>query len=214
MRKFQFTEKHKGLGERLGGVENYGEELLKWNAGINLVSRRSVKGFWERHIEDCAQLVQYIPENVENWLDLGTGAGLPGMVIALLKPEVWVHLVESDGRKVQFLKHIARKAEVKVKIYQVRIEKLEVGCLPVMDVVSARALAPLPKLLELSQPFLQKNTIGLFPKGKNWQEELTNAEKTWNMNISVHQSATEKEARILQLEGSIERKTKESTHQT
>lgn len=149
-------------------LEAYAELLQKWQRKINLVSRRSLQDLWRRHFLDSAQLFDLAPADASRWLDLGSGAGFPGLVIAILGvPDV--HLVESDSRKCAFLREAARITETPVTIHNCRIEALP----PLAaDVITARALAPMPRLLDLALPQARRQTVALFLKGKTFDSEL------------------------------------------
>jgi 16S rRNA (guanine527-N7)-methyltransferase len=176
-------------------LARYAELLREWNARVNLVSRLSLKDLWQRHILDSAQLHPLVPRETRTLLDLGSGAGFPGLVLAILGvPEV--HLVESDARKCAFLREAARVTATPVTIHARRIE--EVAPFPV-DVITARALATLPDLLDLADPFLQPHSMCVFLKGKNVAEELSAARHQWKMHETVVSSRTDPEAAVLLL---------------
>ena len=182
--------------ETLARLELYAEALRKWQAAINLVSRDSLPDLWRRHFLDSAQLRPLIPPGARVVVDLGSGAGFPGLVLAALGiPEV--HLVESDARKCAFLRETARQMAVSVQIHNRRAE--DMPRIPA-DVVTARALASLPNLLDLAEPLFQPHSICLFLKGKGVDEELTRAHETWNMTVMRHPSASDPSGTILRLE--------------
>ncbi|MEM7170121.1 MAG: 16S rRNA (guanine(527)-N(7))-methyltransferase RsmG [Pseudomonadota bacterium] len=197
--------------ETLDRLIIYRDLLTKWNRAINLVSPKSLQDLWRRHFLDSVQLLPYLPSGPDRGpsviIDLGSGAGFPGMVLAIagggptaLVEEI--HLVESDGRKCAFLQEVARATEAPVRIHNCRIEGVET--FPV-DVVSARALAPLPKLLEYGERFFQAPrglapVRGLFLKGKGVDQELTDSQKVWDFTVKRHKSATDPTGTILQVE--------------
>jgi 16S rRNA (guanine527-N7)-methyltransferase len=152
---------------------------------------------WERHIADSLQLAGLAEGTV--WADLGTGAGLPGLVLAIARPELHVHLVESDGRKCAFLRQAARLTGAKATIWDGRIEAMLPRIEPRPDVVVSRALAALPKLLGLAAPVLTKGTTGLFPKGRGYEAELTDALRSWRFTCDILPSRTDPEGRILRV---------------
>lgn len=169
--------------ETLGRLETYAALLRKWNPAINLVSRDSLPDLWRRHLLDSAQLTALIPPQQSlTILDMGSGAGFPGLVLAILALEgerPWtIHLAESDTRKATFLSTVARETGAKPIIHTQRIERLTP--FPV-DLVTARALAPLDKLLDYAAPFLTAGSECLFLKGVAAEDELTATAKTWNM---------------------------------
>lgn len=169
----------------MGRLETYVQLLQKWQKTINLVSRDSLDDLWQRHILDSAQLAELIPAGRPiTILDMGSGAGFPGLVLAILASEQgrqWtVHLVESDSRKAAFLATVARETGTALKIHNKRLENLA----PLMaDVVTARALAPLDKLLEYATRFLAPDGKCLCLKGVGAEDELTAASKTWKMAV-------------------------------
>ena len=174
----------------------YAELLSKWQRRINLVGKATLDDLWRRHMMDSAQLLPLIPERARTLVDLGSGAGFPGLVLAILGiPEV--HLVESDGRKCAFLQEAARVTDTSVEIHRTRIEKTPSIA---ADVVTARACAPLPSLLSYAQPFLRKGSICLFPKGRNAEEELTESQKKWIIDVTRIKSLTDPQAEILKLQ--------------
>jgi 16S rRNA (guanine527-N7)-methyltransferase len=176
-------------------------ELRRWQAIKNLVSPATLDEVWSRHIADSLQLADLAPE-ARTWLDLGSGAGFPGLVIALAiagRPGAQVHLVESNGRKCAFLRHAARATGAPVKVHEARIEAVAAGFAGKVDVVTARALAPLPQLLAWSQELLKSGAVGVFPKGRDARAELTEAEKSWRFNAELLPSRTDSEARIVRV---------------
>jgi 16S rRNA (guanine527-N7)-methyltransferase len=175
-------------------------ELRRWQAIKNLVGPATLDRIWERHIVDSLQLLELAPE-AKTWVDLGSGAGFPGLVLAIAGQErgLKVHLVESNSRKCAFLRQIARLAGTSVTVHEARLETVIPGFIGQADVVSARALAPLPQLLEWTEPMLKTGTIGLFPKGRDAETELTEAWKRWTFEADILPSRTDSEARILRI---------------
>jgi 16S rRNA (guanine527-N7)-methyltransferase len=178
--------------------------LAAWNPRINLVAASTLADPWRRHILDSAQLFPLIPPHAAPLLDLGSGAGFPGLVLAILGAED-VHLVESDQRKCAFLREAARVTGAKVQIHAQRAETL---AFPGAAVITARALAPLPKLLDIAEPFLLPHSICLFLKGKGVEEELTEARKAWKMAVRLLPSRSDERGAVLVLEA-LERLQKE-----
>jgi 16S rRNA (guanine527-N7)-methyltransferase len=191
-----FTELVPVSRETLAQLEAYAELLTGWSARINLVGRDTLADLWRRHILDSAQLHRFIPSSAENLIDLGSGAGLPGLVLAILGV-AGVELVEADSRKAAFLREAARVTGAEVTIRPCRIQAVPPH--PV-DVVTARACAPLVRLLDLAAPFLASETLCLFPKGERYNEELTLARKAWTMNVSVEQSLSDRRGVVLRLQ--------------
>jgi 16S rRNA (guanine527-N7)-methyltransferase len=193
--------------ETLDGLERYVAELRLWQRRINLISPGTVDEIWHRHILDSAQLPALVPE-AGCWVDLGAGAGLPGLVLAILlrgRPGAMVHLVESNGKKAAFLRHVAGLLDLPATVHNQRIEDA-VAILPKADVVTARALASLDTLLRYSSSLLKTGTIGLFPKGRDLDRELTDARLNWHLDLVLLPSLTEADARIVRIDRAI-RKT-------
>lgn len=199
-----FRERLAVSRETLDKFLEYAALLRKWNAAINLVGPKSLEDLWRRHFLDSAQLRRHLPEQpgseARTILDVGAGAGFPGMVLALLGCGR-VHLVESDQRKAQFLREVARVTGVPVEVHPVRVESLDLAG---VDVVTCRAFAPLPRLLTLTERFLvpqygKKPPIGLFLKGRRVDEELTEAGKKWRLQIDRIESETDPDGSILRL---------------
>jgi len=163
--------------ETLAALDAYVALLRAWNRRINLVGGSTMGDPWRRHILDSAQLLPHIPTFAKVVVDLGSGAGLPGLVLALLSGRQ-THLVESDQRKAVFLREAVRITGATATIHAVRAESLRKVA---ADVVTARALAPLADLLGLAAPLLAPNGRCLFLKGRTAEEELTLAAKTWKM---------------------------------
>lgn len=173
--------------------------LLKWQSTINLVAPASLPRVWTRHVADSLQLVPLAGE-ARRWVDLGSGGGFPGLVVGAAlaeRPGTDVTLVESDTRKAAFLREAARIAELPVTVLPNRIEQVAERIAAGVEVVSARALAPLPKLLDLAAPLLAQGALGLFPKGQDVDKELTEASKSWIVEASVIESRTDPSGRIL-----------------
>jgi 16S rRNA (guanine527-N7)-methyltransferase len=175
-------------------------ELRRWQAIKNLVGPATLDQIWDRHIVDSLQLLDLAPD-AQTWLDLGSGAGFPGLVLAIAGAErgLKVHLVESNSRKCAFLRHVTRLAGVPATIHEARLETVIPGFTGKADVVSARALAALPLLLEWTEPLLKAGTIGVFPKGRDAEIELTEARKRWTFTADILPSRTDSEARILRI---------------
>jgi 16S rRNA (guanine527-N7)-methyltransferase len=173
------------------------ELLHEWSARHNLVSCRSLDDVWRRHVWDSAQLAAFVPQNTTKIVDLGSGAGFPGLVLAaLLRGRASVVLYEATRKKAEFLAHAARAMSLNVEIRNMRIE--DESERP-FDVVAARALAPLGTLLNYSQRFCVPRTVCLFSKGQSVAAELTEARKSWRMKVSQHQSVTDPSGVILEI---------------
>ncbi|OZB04968.1 MAG: 16S rRNA (guanine(527)-N(7))-methyltransferase RsmG, partial [Rhizobiales bacterium 39-66-18] len=177
--------------ETFSRLETIANLLTKWQKTINLVSPATIPELWTRHIADSLQLMTHVNYDVRAWVDLGSGGGFPGLVVAAVLAERdggHVDLVESDSRKSAFLREAARLADLPVSVHPQRIEQVAEALAPGKHVVSARALAPLPKLLALAAPFFAAGAIGIFPKGKDWQRELTEARKDWTLDLELRDS--------------------------
>lgn len=174
--------------------------LEKWNKTINLVGKSTIEDVWSRHILDSAQLWAQKPKNLKVWLDMGSGAGFPGLVLAILakeaEPDVVFHMIESDARKCTFLRNVSRETFVNTKICTSRIEDAE---LIVADVVSARALASVEKLLDYSYRFLNKDAFCLFLKGQGCAIEVENAHESWQFKSETTKSLSDDTGVILKI---------------
>jgi 16S rRNA (guanine527-N7)-methyltransferase len=191
-----FAELNPVSRETLSRLEAYAALLIQWSTRINLVGRDTLPDLWRRHILDSAQLRPLIPDSSRSLIDLGSGAGFPGLVLAILDVP-GVELVEADTRRCAFLREAARITEAKVTLRPCRIQAVPPH--PV-DVVTARACAPLDRLLDLAEPFLAPKTLCLFPKGERFEEELTLAREDWTMSASVEQSLSDRRGVILRLQ--------------
>lgn len=186
--------------ETMDRLKTYVGLLKKWNPAINLVARGTLDDAWSRHILDSAQLFALAPSTARTWLDLGSGGGFPGMVNAILAAERNSNsthtLVESDQRKCAFLSQVARDLSLEVNVVATRIENLSPLC---ADVITARALAPLPRLLDLAAPHLAPNGICLFLKGARHREEIAEARVQWHMSYELTPSITDPDSVIMKL---------------
>ena len=173
-----------------------GDHLRKWNERINLVSKSTLDDMWRRHFLDSGQLAAQIPATARSLADLGSGAGFPGLVLAAIT-DLEIHLIESDTRKAVYLREGARAIGRSVTVHQKRIESLQ-GL--AVDVVTARALAPVEKLLEYAEPLLKKDGIALFLKGNTLQTELTDSKKSWHIESTQSRSLSDPSGCILKVE--------------
>lgn len=174
-------------------------ELGRWQAAKNLVSSATLAEVWTRHIADSLQIFR-LAEGRERWLDLGSGGGFPGLVIGICLAEQGkgqIDLVESNARKCAFLRHAARITGAPVKVHAARIEDVIGDFTGKVDVVTARALAPLPQLLDWCEELLRTGTLGLFPKGQHLDAELTDSARYWKIQATTVSSVTDDAARIL-----------------
>ncbi len=183
--------------ETLARCQIYVDFLVRWQAKINLIGPATTDTIWRRHMWDSAQLRPHIPSNSTVLVDLGSGAGFPGFVLALLGlPQVT--LIDSDSRKCAFLREAARLTETNVCIINARIENLTGPC---ADVVTARACAPLPKLLGHIERFLRRDGVALVHKGARVAEELTAARKHWTMSVEQIRSLSDPRGKLLKIKG-------------
>ena len=185
--------------ETMARLERHLALLEQWNPRINLVSRASLADAWTRHFADSAQLWRLRPPGAHVWLDLGSGAGFPGLVVAAMAADsepLEVHLVESDQRKAAFLATVVRETGVRATVHAERAEAMPaLGA----DVVSARALAPLDTLLGLSEKHRRPGGIGLFPKGASVHKEIAEAAVHWHFDHAIHPSLTDPRAAIVEI---------------
>lgn len=187
--------------ETLIRIASYHTILGKWNKAINLVSPKTLEDSWERHFIDSAQISQFIPSDTKIYADLGCGGGFPGLVIAMMHPELDVHLVESDERKCQFMKNVSRETSLTNTIMHTkRIENAIDDIFP--DFITARALASLKTLFDYIYPWAEKNPSlrMAFMKGQRATEEIEEAKQSYAFDIKIHKSITDKNASILAIE--------------
>lgn len=187
--------------ETLARLEVYADLLTRWSRAVNLVGRRTLAQAWRRHFLDSAQLAPLLPpapaDRPRRVVDLGSGAGFPGLVLAAMDAGE-VHLVDADRRKAAFLREAARAMAVAVTVHAARIEALP----PLAaDVVTARALAPLPALAGHAAPLLRDGGVCLFLKGAGVERELTAARKAWKMTADRIPSRSDPRGSILRIEG-------------
>lgn len=186
--------------ETLRRLEQLAGLVVQWSAKINLVSKASGQDLWKRHILDSAQVYSLKPDCSAHWLDIGSGGGFPGLVVAVLAdencPDLKVTLVESDQRKAVFLREAARQLGLSANIIRARIEDLQ----PLdADILSARALAPLPILCSYADIHLNKTGVALFQKGQNHVAEVLEARRNWTFTLTTHASRTDPAAVILEM---------------
>ena len=180
-------------------IESYVTLLLTWQKRINLIGPATAASIWERHILDSLQLLPLLPSGTRSIAELGSGAGIPGLVIAMAA-DLEAHLYESNGKKAAFLREAARQTRTRAHVHMVRLETLTSDpTLPKVDCVVARALAPLPLLLDYAEPFLSRGAVGLFHKGQDVDVELTEATKYWRMKVTKHASQCDSRGVILEI---------------
>lgn len=195
-----FQERFGVSRETIESLQAYAALIVKWNKVINLVAKSTVDDLWARHFVDSAEAFKASGATDGNWTDLGTGGGFPGMVAAImakeLSPNIVVTCIESDIRKCEFLRTVSRATEVKVNILSRRIEES-----PPQNatVVSARALAPLSKLLGYVERHIANDGVAILLKGENWQGEVEAALETWTFSVENHKSLTHPDSVILKI---------------
>jgi 16S rRNA (guanine527-N7)-methyltransferase len=184
-------------------LEKFVDLLVKWQHRINLIGPATVDDIWQRHIADAAQLVPLIRPHVQKVLDLGSGAGIPGLVIAIAlmdRRPIAVHLVESTGKKTAFLRQAVQLTGAPAVVHDCRIESLaKAGRIENVDLVTARAVARLPRLLQLASPWLDAGAYGLFHKGQDVDGELTESAKSWRLTYAKHPSVVDSGGCILEV---------------
>lgn len=179
--------------ETVASLDNYADELRKWSRAKNLVGPDTLAFLWTRHIADCAQVVDCVPD-ARRFVDLGSGAGLPGVVVAILmngKAGADVRLVESNGRKCAFLRAAARRCGAPARVHCERISAFVATWREPVDVVTARAVAPLGDLLEMACPLIQRGAVAVFHKGQDVARELTEASTCWKFSYRLAESRTQ-----------------------
>lgn len=180
-------------------LEIYIDLLTRWQPRINLVSANTLADVWVRHVADSAQIPTLLPD-AKRWMDLGSGAGFPGMVIAILLAETAgtaVHLVESDQRKAAFLRTVSRETGVPAIVHNERIESLIPSWTEPIDAVSARALAPFNVLCGHAAPLIARGAVAVFHKGRDFSRELEEANRTWTIDLVETSSKIDPESRVI-----------------
>lgn len=204
-RQKQFLQAANVSRETLERLEVYERLLKKWNPAINLVSKATLADIWGRHFLDSAQLFPLFPTQSAHWVDIGSGGGFPGIVLAIQAEELESNpkmtLIESDQRKAAFLLTVIRELSLSSKVIVERVEKAEAQT---ADVLSARALAPLDKLLAFAKRHLLPTGTAIFPKGETYKQEIKHAREHWRFDVKEHKSATSANSVILEI-GAIER---------
>jgi len=180
-------------------LELFVDLLLKWQQITNLIAPSTIPNIWTRHVADSLQLLDLVPD-AKVWVDFGSGSGFPAIPIACVlaeTPGAQVHLVESNGKKAAFLREAARITGAPAQVHAERVEKYILAAVNSVDVVSARALAPLKTLCDQAFPLIERGAIGLFPKGLDVAAELTEAAKYWNIKATTVASKTSPEGCIV-----------------
>ena len=177
-------------------LDRFVEHFLKWQRVVQLVAPSTLNKLWTRHIADSLQLLPDI-ESAQEVVDVGSGGGFPGLVLSIASPSKKFHLIESDTRKASFLREAARISNSSAEVYAERVESVAKRISTAIHMVTARAFAPLPKLLELTEPFLSTGARAVFLKSQDIDDELTTAAKSWNVNYQLRNSLTDPRGRIL-----------------
>ena len=169
----------------LNDLEKYKNLLIKWQKVQNLVSRETLNDIWCRHFSDSLQVLEYLPENTKNILDIGSGGGFPAvpMAIALRGRPVVFHLLEANRRKVSFLRAVSRELDLGLNVYNERAECVDVEKIGSVDVITSRATAPLNVLFRLVFPFFSEKTVGIFHKGHEFGAELSESRANWSFDV-------------------------------
>jgi 16S rRNA (guanine527-N7)-methyltransferase len=184
-------------------LERYVELLLRWQQKTNLISPSTIPHLWTRHVADSLQLLDLVPD-AKVWVDFGSGGGFPAIPVACAlaeRPGAHVHLVESNGKKAAFLRESVRVTGAPAQVHADRVEKYTLAPVNSVDVVSARALAPLKVLCDQAFPLIERGAIGLFPKGLDVAAELTEAAKYWNIEATTVASKTSPDGCIVIVKG-------------
>lgn len=183
--------------ETIEQLLTYVDLLNNWSARINLVAPSTLPNAWSRHVEDSLQLLDLRPDPGPRWVDLGAGGGLPGLVVAIAAPSTAVTLIESDVRKATFL----RRASAQLNLPNVTVlsQRIEAAAPQQASTVSARALAPLPKLMAYVERHLAPDGVALLLKGRSWSDEITDAQQSWSFDVTPHRSATQPDAAVLEI---------------
>lgn len=192
--------------EIIARLDRFVAALLLWQATTNLVAPSTLPELWTRHVADSLQLLPLAP-GAKHWVDLGSGGGFPGLVIACAiadNPGAMVHLVESNLKKAAFLREAARMTGAPARVHAVRIEDFVDQFAEPVEIVTARAVAPLEKLIESAYPLLTRGAEALFLKGRDVEGELTAASKCWSIDAELIPSATDSFGRIVRVR-SVER---------
>ena len=185
---------------QIADLARFQELLAEWNEVMNLVGPLTIATYWTRHALDSSQLIDLAPPEASTWADLGAGAGLPGVVLAILlkgRAGAKVHLVESMAKRCRFLEVVAKDLDLPVQIHNARAEDLKLK----VDIVTARACAPMTKLLGFAEPYLRGGATGLFLKGQDVATELSEAAKAWKFDAELRPSQSDPRGRIVQVKG-------------
>lgn len=192
--------------ETIEQLDRYAALLVEWQSRLNLVGPATIPDLWVRHFLDSAQLLDHAPGRALDWLDLGSGAGFPGLVIAIMRPDVRITLVESRAKKCTFLNAVADACGIADRV-TVLAERIEALPDRQFDVISARALASLSQLFDWGLRFAESNTLWLLPKGASVESELADARRKFSFSATLRPSITDPAARIV-LARDVERRNR------
>lgn len=185
--------------ESLNRLERLVEVALTWQERINLIAPSTIPEIWKRHVLDSAQLMPLMPKNLVRIADLGSGGGFPGLVLAATL-DAEIHMFEANAKKVAFLQEALRQMGVKALVHRTRLaHHVPPPNMPDVQVVTARAFAPLPELLAYAAPFMAKGAVALFHKGQDVDAELTAAAKAWDVTALKHSSLVDSQSVILEV---------------
>jgi 16S rRNA (guanine527-N7)-methyltransferase len=183
---------------QVADLERFQDLLADWNERMNLVGPATLPQFWSRHAWDSAQLLPLAPDAL-TWADLGAGAGLPGLVLAILlkgRPDARIHLVESMAKRCRFLSEVVGALALPAQVVNARAEEVKLK----VDVVTARAVAPLTRLLGYAQPYMARGARALFLKGQDAEAEIAEAKLAWRFDVDILPSHSDPRGRILSIE--------------
>ena len=194
MERSEFLQKTNVSHETAVKLDRYAELLIEWNQKFNLVAKSTIPHIWTRHFLDSAQLANFIPKKSTTLIDLGSGAGFPGLVLSIMDVLPNIHLVESTGKKAIFLQTIIDELGLKTNVHHCRIEEIK-GINT--DIITARAVASLSELFKLSMPLIKRETLCLFMKGQNTDSELTESKKYWKFDCEKAASISDDSGSVL-----------------
>jgi 16S rRNA (guanine527-N7)-methyltransferase len=192
-----FADVSGATAAQVADLERYRVLLAEWNANMNLVGPATLDVFWSRHAWDSAQLLPLAPDAL-TWADLGAGAGLPGVVLAILgkgRPSFHVHLIESLTKRCRFLTTVVEALQLPATVHNDRAENLDMA----VDIVTARACAPLARLFGYARPYFRRHATGLFLKGQDVAYDLEDATRYWNYEAEVIPSLSDPRGRIVRV---------------
>lgn len=188
-----------GSDALIAGLESYAELLRRWNETQNLVSRETIPEMWMRHFADSLQILRFLEGPPGQVLDLGSGGGLPAIPLALACPQSFFTLVDSNAKKAAFLREAARALDLNIEVLSARVEVLDLDTFPDAELITARAFAPLSRLLDYCAPLWREPTRALFHKGREYREEVAQALARWRFHLVEHLSIVDSGGVILDI---------------